>query len=334
MPSTNSHKILIADTSIAPEGCRLLEAAAPVVTLPPYASEADMVERARDVDAILVRTSVVSGRVIRAAPALKVVSRHGVGVDNVDVAECTRHGIAVAITEEANAQAVSEHAFTSMLAVANKVAPADAHMRQGQWQRHRWIGVELHRKVMGIVGLGRIGSRLARHAGAFDMEVLACDPYIPPARAAAAKAALVDLTGLLGRSDFVSVHVPLTPETRHLIGRAELELMKPGAILVNTARGGIVDEQALCDALSSGHLAGAAVDVFEQEPVPPGHPLLALENLLLTPHVAGQSAESMVRMSVGAADNILRVLRGEQPSCLVNPEVLTDRSRVSWRNGE
>ena len=328
-----AHRILIADTSIAAAGSRLLEEAASVVTLPPYPTEAEMVERARDVDAILVRTSVVSGPVIRAAPALKVVSRHGVGIDNVDVAECTRHGIAVAITEEANAQAVSEHAFACMLAVANKVARADMDVRQGMWQRHKWVGIELHGKVLGIVGLGRIGSRVARHARAFDMQVLACDPYIPSARAAAVGATLVDLSTLLTRADFVSIHVPLNAETRHLCGRPEFDDMKPGAILVNTARGGVVDEQALGDALVGGRLAGAAVDVFEQEPVPPDHPLLALDNLLLSPHVAGQSEESMVRMSVGAAQNILHVLRGEQPSCLVNPEVLQDRSRVNWRRG-
>ena len=206
-------------------------------------------------------------------------------------------------------------------------------MREGHWERHKWVGVELHGKVMGIIGLGRIGSRMARIARAFDMEVLACDPYIPAARAEAVGARLVDLPTILQRADFVSVHVPLNQETRHLFGRSEFAAMKPGAIFANTARGGIVDERALHEALVSGHLAGAAQDVFEQEPAPPDHPLLELDNLVLSPHVAGQSTESMVRMSVGAAENILRVLRGEQPSYLVNPEVLGDRSRVNWKNG-
>ena len=332
LPST-AHKILIADTSIAPEGVALLEGEASLLMLPPYATEAEIIELARDVDAILLRACIVSAPVIRAAPALKVVSRHGVGVDNVDVAECTRHGIAVAITEEANSQAVSEHAFACMLALANDLTRANAQVRQGKWERHKWVGVELHNKVLGVVGLGRIGSRTARQGRAFDMQVLACDPYVAAAQADAIGANLVDLETLLDRADFVSIHVPLNAETRHLFGPKEFAAMKPGSILVNTARGGIIDELALHEALVSGHLFAAALDVFETEPMAENHPLLDLENVLLSPHVAGQSTESMVRMSVGAAENIRRVLRGERPSYLVNPEVLRDRSRVNWRNG-
>ena len=173
---------------------------------------------------------------------------------------------------------------------------------------------------------------MAKHAQAFDMEVLACDPYVAVERAREFGAVLVERQTLLRRADFVSVHVPLTTETRHMIGRAELEIMNPAAILVNTSRGGVVEEQALYAALVGGQLAGAALDVFEQEPVPADHPLLQLDNLLCSPHIAGQTEESMVRMSVSAAENILRVLRGEPPSHVVNPEVLQDRSRVQWRD--
>ena len=221
--ANHAHKILIADTSIAPEGVSLLEREASLLTLPPYATEAEIIDLVGDVDAILLRACIVSGPVIRAAPALKVVSRHGVGVDNVDVAECTRHGIAVAITEEANSQAVSEHAFACMLAMANDLVRANSQIRQGKWERHKWVGNELHGKVLGVVGLGRIGSRTARQGRAFSMDVLACDPYVGAERADATGASLVDLATLLDRADFVSIHVPLNAETRHLFGRAEFE---------------------------------------------------------------------------------------------------------------
>ena len=327
--SGTEHKILIADANIAAEGYELLESAT-LLTVPERATDSQILDMVRDVDAILARTFVVSTELIQHAAALKVVSRHGVGVDNVDVAECTRRGIAVAVTGDANSQAVAEHAIACILAVANRVAGADAHVRDGQWERNRWVGVELYRKVMGVIGLGPIGSRTARIAQGFEMEVLACDPYTTAERAQAVGATLVDLPALLQRADFISIHVPLTAETRHLIGREQLAAMKPGSILVNTARGGLVDEHALGEALVSGPLAGAALDVFKQEPIPPDHPLLSLENLLVSPHIAGQSAESMVRMAIGAADNILRVLRGEEPSHLANPKVLENRSRVAW----
>jgi len=326
------HRVLIADTSIRVEGLRLLEKSVSVIELPAYSSERNLIDAARNVDGILARACVISAPVILSAKKLKIVSRHGVGFDNVDVAECTRHGIAVSITEEANAQAVSEHAFAGMLAVANKIVPAHEAVRAGEWDRSKWVGVELHGKVLGIIGLGRIGSRVARQGAAVDMEILACDPYIESAEATRVGATLVDPKTLLSRSDFISLHAPLREETRHMIGSSELGMMKSSVILVNTSRGGIIDDGALCHALATGAIAAAAIDVFEEEPVAQDHPLLKMANVLYSPHVAGQSEESMVRMSVGAAQNILRVLDGEPPSYLVNPEVLTDRSRINWRS--
>ena len=329
-----SFKVLITDTGVHPLGIRMLEAAAQVVDVPPSATEDEIAEAAKDVDAILARVCRISRRVILAAPKLKIVSRHGVGVDNVDVEECTRNGIAVAITEEATCQAVCEHTFACMLALANKVTAADREIRAGKWERHKWVGVELHGKTLGILGLGPIGSRTAKHAAAFEMEVIACDPYVEETAASELGVSLVDFETLLGRADFLSLHVPLTPETKGIIGPRELDSMKPSAILVNTCRGGVVDEKALHRALVDGGIAGAAIDVFEQEPVPADHPLLQLDNILCTPHIAGQSAESMVRMSQAAAENILCVLRGERPSQVVNPEVLQDRSRINWKTGK
>ena len=324
------YRVLLADDSIRPDGIKMLEEVASLTRLPMWPPEEELVNAARDVDAILSRSATISRPVIAASPKLKIVSRHGVGVDYVDIQACTEHGVLVTITGDANYEAVSEQALACLLAVARKIALADAEMKAGKWERPHLTGVELYRKVLGIVGLGRIGSRMAKHAKGFDMEVIACDPYIDPERALRFDATLVDLRTLLRRSDFVSLHVPLTEETEHMIGQAQLELMKPSAILVNTARGPVVDGQALYEALSIGTIAGAGLDVFEEEPLPADHPLRKLDNVVLTPHVAGQSEEAMVGVSIRAAENVLRVLRGETPpiELIVNPEVLATTSRV------
>jgi D-3-phosphoglycerate dehydrogenase len=330
--NNKDYKVLIADPAIHPEGIELLKPVAEVVVMPAsYSSPKLLIDKAGDVDAILARTSVISRPVIEAAPNLKIVSRHGVGVDSVDVEACTEYGVVVTITGDANSQAVSEYAFGCLLAVANKISLADTAVKAGQWERNRFVGVELHHKVLGLIGLGRIGSRMARQAAGFEMEVLAYDPYLKAETAHQFGVTLVDLETVLRRADFVSLHVPLTTETRYLIGRAELGLMKPSAILVNTARGGLIDEQALYEALSHRRIAGAALDVFEQEPLPAGHPLTKLDNLLCSPHVAGQTEEALYKMSVGAAENILCVFRGEIPPFVVNPEALTNTSRISWK---
>jgi D-3-phosphoglycerate dehydrogenase len=318
------YKVLLADDSIQPDGIRMLEEVASLTRLPMWPPEKDLVNAAQDVDAILSRSATISRPVVAASPKLKIISRHGVGVDYVDVEACTEHGVLVTITGDANSEAVSEHALTCLLAVARNVALADAEMKAGKWERPHLTGVELYRKVLGIVGLGRIGSRLAKHARGFDMEVIACDPYIDPEKARRLDVTLVELETLLRRSDFVSLHVPLTEETEHMIGWTELELMKRSAILVNTARGPVVDGGALYEALTTGRIAGAALDVFEKEPLPAGHPLRHLDNVVLTPHVAGQSEEAMESVSIRAAENILCVLQGETPplELVVNPEVL------------
>ena len=315
-------KVLIADAAIRPEGINMLETSATLTSLPAYVSETEVIDAAKDVDAILVRTTKISRPVVEASPRLKIVSRHGVGVDNVDVPACTEQGIVVTTTGDANSEAVSEHAFGCLIAVARKLAIADTIIKSGGWERDNIIGVELHRKVLGLIGVGRVGLRIAKHATGFDMEVIAYDPYAKPEIAQELNVSLVDLKTLLHRSDFISLHVPLTSATRHLIGHAELKLMKSSAILVNTARGGLIDGQALYQALRHHWIAGAALDVFEQEPLPPGHPLPQLRNLLCTPHAAGQTEEGLRRMSIRAADNILRLFRGEEPSDIVNPEAL------------
>jgi D-3-phosphoglycerate dehydrogenase len=330
------HKVLVADDSIHPAGIELLKTAASLKTLPAHPPQEDLVGAVGDVDAILARTAMISASVIAAAPQLKIVSRHGVGVDYVDVAACTRHGVLVTITGDANSEAVSERAFGFLLAAARKIPAADNSIKSGQWERGQFIGFEIYRKVLGIVGLGRIGSRVARHARGFDMQVIACDPYIDPEVARKLDVTLVDLETLLLRADFITLHVPLTPETRHMIGQAELALMKPSAILINTARGAIVDEQALHRALITSEIAAAALDVFEQEPLPPNYPLAGLDNVICSPHCAGQSEEALERVAVRAAENILCVLRGASPdpSLVVNPEVLDGTPRFVRRDDD
>jgi D-3-phosphoglycerate dehydrogenase len=327
------HRVLVADDSLRPQGVRMLEQVTTVTLLPAWPSEKELVGAARNVDAILSRSAIISAPVIAAAPQLKVVSRHGVGLDYVDVEACTRHGVLVTTTGDANSEAVSEQAFALLFAVARRVTTADAAMRLGEWSsvRPRVVGVELHRKVFGIVGLGRIGSRVAKHAHGFDMEVIACDPYIDADRAHRFGATLTDLETLLRRSDVVSMHVPLTDETRGMIGRAELEFIKPSAVLINTSRGPVIDEEALIEALTTRRIAGAGLDVYAQEPLPAEHPLLQLDNVVCSPHIAGQTEEAMVGMSVRAAENILCVLRGQVPPFVANPEVIGQTSRVVWK---
>jgi D-3-phosphoglycerate dehydrogenase len=330
--STTAHKVLIADDSLRPDGVRMLEQVAAVTMLPPWPSEKELIHAARGVDAILSRSAIISSPVIATSPKLKIVSRHGVGLDYVDVEACTEHGVLVTTTGDANSQAVSEQAFALMLAVARRVSVANAGVKAGKWGSIRplLVGTQLHQKVLGIVGLGRIGSRVARQAKGFAMEVIACDPYIDPDRAHELDVALVDLETLLRRSDVVTMHVPLTDETRGMIGRAELELTKSSVILINTARGPVVDEEALIEALTTRRIAGAGIDVFAQEPLPAEHPLLQLDDLVCSPHIAGQTEEAMVGMSVQAAENILCVLRGEVPPFVANPEVIDRTSRVKF----
>ena len=326
----SNFKVLVTDHNIRPDGLDLLrESGAKIEILQAFSPQKTLVEASRVVDGILARAATITKDVLT-SPNLKVVSRHGVGYENVDVEECTRLGIAVTISGDANSQAVSEHAFALLMAAARNLVVANRIVQSNSWDRNGVVAVELHRKTLGIIGLGRIGNRLARQASGFDMKVLVYDPYASDEAIRTAGAIRVELQDLLSRADFISLHVPLTDETRHIIGRAELERMKPSAILANTARGELIDEQALYDALVSGSIAGAGLDVFEEEPPPENHSLLGLDNVVCSPHVAGQTAEALVRTSLASAENVLRVFRGEVPDVLVNPEVLNNRSRISW----
>ena len=258
-------------------------------------------------------------RVFAAAPELKVVARMGVGYDKVDVAAATRHGVAVAMGFGTNHEAVADHAFALIAALGNRLPSYHGEVVDGRWGGHFHPG--LWRTTIGIIGLGRIGRALARRCRGFDMRILAYDAVPDLAYAREHGIELVDLETLFQEADFVSVHAPLTPETAKMVNRERLALMKPSAFLINTARGGLVDEAALHEALRAGRIAGAGLDVFEVEPLPPQSPLRKLDNVLLSPHCAGGSIEAVIAMTDRCVDNILAIRDGRAVSeGLLNPE--------------
>lgn len=321
-------KIVVTEP-IHREGIRILEQAGEVVR--PASSDPGTLRAVlQDADAVVLRITRFPAEMVEAAPKLRVVGRHGVGVDNVDLEACTRRGIPVVFTPEANAESVAEHVLGFMLALAKRILPGDRALRAGRFAaRNELFGMELAGKTVGIVGLGRIGRRVAQMCrAALDMQVIGLDPVVSPEQAASLGIELApDLRALLSRADIVTLHVPLTPATRGLLGAEQLGWMKPGAYLINTARGGVVDEQALYDALASGRLAGAALDVFAEEPPPADHPLFRLENVIVTPHMAAHTEEAMYRMATMVAEEIVTVLRGGRPRWCANPEVYAMRAR-------
>jgi len=280
-------------------------------------------------DALIVRSETrVTAPVLEAGKRLKVVARAGVGVDNIDVDVATRLGIVVINAPAGSTVAAAEHTIALILALARHVPQAHASLRQGQWRRSQFVGVELKGKTLGIIGLGRIGAEVAKRALGLEMEVLACDPYISPERAAALGVRLVDLETLLRTADFISLHVPLTPATRGLLGPKELGMVKAGARIVNVARGGIVDEAALVAAIQEGRVAGAAVDVFDQEPLPGDSPLLACDRVIVTPHLGASTVEAQRKVAQDIAEQILDLFHGRPAKYAVNAPVLLPEAQA------
>ena len=271
-----------------------------------------------DYDALIVRSRTrVTREVIEAGRRLKVIGRAGVGVDNIDLPAATEKGIIVLNVPGANTISAAELTLALLVSLARNIPGANYSVKQGAWAREQFLGIELNGKTLGIVGLGHVGSEVGRRARALGMQLLCSDPYIPAERAAKIGVEMVELEHLLQQSDFVSLHVPLIQSTRYLIGRAELALMKPGAMLINCARGGIVDEAALHDALVEGHIAGAALDVFENEP-PSGSALLQLDRVIATPHLGAFTREAQSNVSVQVAEQVLKALSGEPVTSAVN----------------
>ena len=284
-------------------------------------TEAELIARLDGVMATIAGIEPYNEAVLAAAPALKVIARVGVGHDDIDLAAATRHGVAVAMAFGANHDAVADHAIALMLAVAHRIVEYDRRARAGSWgtQAHGRV----YETVAGIIGFGRTGRAVAKRCLGFNMDVLVADPVADVDTVARLGYRLVDLDDLLREADFVSVHAPLNDETRHLIDARRLALMKPTAFLINTARGGLVDEAALTEALVEKRIAGAGLDVFEVEPLV-DLPLCRLDQVVLTPHVAGASAASLRAMADRCVENTLAVLRGEDPGpgFVLNPEVL------------
>jgi len=282
------------------------------------ADRTELLAAIEDVDAILVRSATkVDGEALAAAKRLKVVARAGVGLDNVDVKAATQSGVMVVNAPTSNIVSAAELAVALMVAAARHVAPANAALRNGEWKRSKYTGIELYEKTVGIVGLGRIGVLAAQRLSAFGMNVLAYDPYVQPGRAAQMGVRLVSLDELLEESDFISVHLPKTPETIGLIGEDELARVKPNLVLVNAARGGIVDEQALFSALKEGRIAAAGLDVFAKEPCTDS-PLFELENVVATPHLGASTVEAQEKAGIAVAKSVRLALSGELVPDAVN----------------
>lgn len=316
---TARHRVLVADPLGAAGLARLAEAGLDVDAPAGGASRDVLLQTIGSYDALIVRSGTQADRAVLEAgrPRLRVVARAGAGVDNIDLGAAKELGIIVLNTPGANSVAAAEMALGLMLAAVRHIAPAHASVLAGEWRRGDFAGTELFGKTLGLAGFGRIARLVAARAQAFGMTVLAFDPFVSPDSAEAAGVRLVDFEALLAGSDIVSLHAALTDGTRHMIDARALGLMRPGAILVNAARGGLVDEAALAEALRAGRLRGAAVDVYGAEPPGPGHPLIGLPNVLHTPHLGASTAEASANVSIEAADGVLAALRGERPDGLV-----------------
>ena len=260
--------------------------------------------------ALIVRSQTrVTADILNAAAKLRVVGRAGVGVDNVDVETATRRGVVVLNAPGGNTISTAEHAFSLLLSMARKIPHADANVRNKNWDKKNFEGVELYNKTLGVIGMGRIGSELTRRAIAFGMRVVAYDPYLSVTRARSLQVELVDeLDDLLASADFISLHTPLTAETRHILDAARLQKTKRGVRIINCARGGLIDERALAQALQDGHVAGAALDVFEIEPLPSDSPLRSAPNLVLTPHLGASTVEAQESVGIEIAQSIRAAL--------------------------
>lgn len=319
-----SQNVLVTGPGLAAAAVEVLESAglAPVY-VPPYSGGeglAEIVHNARPV-AIISRMGRIDAPVFDAAPDLRVISKHGVGVDNIDVAEASARGVPVIVAAGANAVSVAEHAMALLFVVAKKIVPLDAGLRAGRWEKPGFKGRELAGQTIGLVAFGAIAQQTAAFAKAFGMQVLAYDPFCPAeVFDAAGVKRIEDLDELLSRCDVISLHSPLTDETRNLINAKRLGLMKPNAILINTARGGLIDETALAAALAEGRIAGAGLDTFAQEPPVADHPFWSEARLVMTPHIGGVTEAANDRVGVEAAQGIVDLLAGRPvaPSRLIN----------------
>jgi D-3-phosphoglycerate dehydrogenase len=312
------HILIPDDLSVA--GLDLLHADITVaIDVVKKMSRAELLEKITNYEALIVRSETrVDAEVINRGARLRVVGRAGIGVDTIDVDAATHRGIIVMNTPQANTTATCEHTIAMMLALARNIPQADASLRRGEWTRSAFMGVQLQGKTLGVIGLGRVGTQVAKRSQAFGMEVIAYDPYVSEEAARANKVMLVSLDELLAQADFVTLHSSLTQGSRGLLDAATIEKMKPGARVINVARGALVDSDALLAALTSGKLAGAALDVFEEEPPPPDHPLFTLTNVIVTPHLGASTQEAQRDVSIQIAEQVLDALHERDVRNAVN----------------
>jgi D-3-phosphoglycerate dehydrogenase len=309
-------KILVADP-IAEEGLEILRNYAQVdikLKLKPEELKAII----GNYDALIVRSETqVPAEIIEAGRGLKVIGRAGAGVDNIDVAAATKKGIVVVNAPTANTVSAAEHTIALMLALSRNIPKANSQLKSGRWQKRELVGIELRNKTLGIIGLGKVGSEVAKRAQAFEMCVIAHDPFVSTNYARKLKVDLVPLNQLLERSDFITLHVPLTATTKGLIGAEELAKVKPTVRIINCARGGLVDEEALVKAIEDGKIAGAAFDVFSTEPVTDSSRFKS-DKIVVTPHLGASTIEAQANVAKDIAEQVLTVLRGEHPRYAVN----------------
>jgi D-3-phosphoglycerate dehydrogenase len=314
-------KVLVAEP-IAQDGIDLLAQHTEVHLLPDL-GQGELLKVIGQYDGLVIRSGTkVTEKVIEAGERLRVIARAGIGVDNIDVAAATRRGIVVVNAPGGSTIAAAEHTIALILALARHLPQADASLRAGKWQRQRFIGTEIRHKTLGVIGLGKIGTEVARRGQALEMRVLAFDPFVSQEYAQYLGVELAGLEEVIRQADFLTVHTPLTESTRGLIGARELAMMKPTARVVNCARGGIIDEEALLVALEEGRLAGAALDVFSQEPPAADSPLLRSPRIIVTPHLGAMTQEAQVSVAVDIAQEVITVLRGQQPRYAVNAPLI------------
>ncbi|MCC7553569.1 MAG: phosphoglycerate dehydrogenase [Methanobacteriaceae archaeon] len=310
-------KVLVAD-AINEKGIDILKKECDVIVDTDISPD-NLLKNIKDYDGIIVRSRTkVTKKVIKEGKNLKIIARAGVGVDNVDLDAATEKGIMVVNSPESTSITVAEHTMGLMLTLARKLAIADKSVKEGKWEKKKFMGVELRNKTLGVIGMGRIGSQVVSRCKAFEMDAVVYDPYLPEEIASQIGVELTDLNTVLKKSDFITVHVPLTPETNHLISKEEFKIMKDNSYIINCARGGIIDEDALYDALKSNEIGGCALDVYEEEPPKENSKLFELDNIVLTPHIAASTKEAQRDAAIIVAEEIIRLSQNETPQNVLN----------------
>jgi D-3-phosphoglycerate dehydrogenase len=317
--SNHDWKVLLTE-DVDRAGIELLSDIAKITTADDYETKESLYADADQFDAIFVRTSEITKELIDSTDKLKIISKHGTGLDNIDITAASEHGVLVSNTPHINASAVMEHTITLLLAVRKQLLAADKDIRRGKWDRSGHISYELHGDTLGLFGCGAIGSRVGKAVQSLGMECIAYDPYINESELSEEITMVAKKEKLFKAADLISIHTPLTHETHHEISTKELSHLPDKGIVVNTSRGGIIDQDALVAALDAGELAGAGLDVFADEPPSPDDPLLEFDTVIATPHIGGSTVEALRQMSIDAASNIQTVYEGKIPDSAVNPD--------------